>query len=160
VSHLAAIALGSNLPSQWGGPAGNLHEAVRCLGELGAVRAVSSFFETAPVGYTDQPNFLNAAALLETTLEPEALMQGLLEIERSMGRDRSAAPAKGPRIIDLDLLIMDGFIRATPELTLPHPALADRRFVLAPLAQIAADMVHPVTGNSVIEMLIRLERAT
>lgn len=157
-SHLAAIALGSNLPSKWGGPADNLREAVRCLAELCTVRAVSLFYETAPVGYTDQPNFINAAALIETTLAPEPLMQALLAIEREMGRDRAAVPVHGPRIIDLDLLIMDGFVIATPELTLPHPALAERRFVLQPLAQIAPEMVHPVTGLSVIEMLVRLER--
>ena len=154
----AAIALGSNLASACGDPAANLGEAVLRLRELGNVRAVSSFYETAPVGYTDQPNFTNAALLLETSLETLGLMAALLAIERAMGRDRSAAvPAKGPRIIDLDLLLMDDVVLSTPELTLPHPAMAERRFVLEPLAEIAPGMVDPRTGRTVAEMLARLE---
>lgn len=152
--HLAAIALGSNLPSRWGDPAENLREAVRRLGELGHIRAASSFHQTAPVGYADQPDFTNGAALLETALEPVELMHALLEIERAMGRDRSAAvPVKGPRIIDLDLLLVDDIVLNTPELTLPHPALAGRRFVLEPLAEIAPEMPHPVSGRTAREML-------
>jgi 2-amino-4-hydroxy-6-hydroxymethyldihydropteridine diphosphokinase len=152
--HVAAIALGSNLPSQWGDPASNLREAVRRLGELGRIRAVSSFHQTAPVGYADQPDFTNGAVLLDTVLEPVELMHALLEIERAMGRDRSAAvPVKGPRIIDLDLLLVDEIVLNTPELTLPHPALADRRFVLEPLAEIAPEMLHPVSGKTAREML-------
>lgn len=159
--HLAAIALGSNLGSQWGDPARNLREAVRRIGELGQVRALSSFYETAPVGYTDQPNFTNAALLLETELEPLLLMRALLGIERAMGRDRSAAvPAKGPRIIDLDLLLVDSVVLDTPELTLPHPALAERRFVLEPLAEIAPEMRHPVSGKTATQMLRELQRSS
>ncbi len=157
MKHLAAIALGSNLASQFGDPAANLREAVSRLRELGAVRASSSLHTTAPVGYVDQPDFTNAAALLETSLEPLELLAGLLAIERAMGRDRSAAvPAKGPRIIDLDLLLMDEVVLNTPELTLPHPAMAERRFVLAPLAEIAPGMVDPRTGRTVAEMLAQL----
>src|ERR1700691_1322652 len=109
---LAAIALGSNLASQWGDPDANLREAVKRVGELGTVRAVSPFHETAPVGYTDQPNFLNAALLLETELAPLDLMHALLAIELSMGRDRATAPPKGPRVIDLDWLLMDDVVLA------------------------------------------------
>jgi 2-amino-4-hydroxy-6-hydroxymethyldihydropteridine diphosphokinase len=157
MKHLAAIALGSNLASQFGDPAANIGEAVSRLRELGALRALSSFFETVPVGYVDQPNFTNAAALLETELEPVELITALLAIERAMGRDRSAAvPAKGPRIIDLDLLLMDDVVLNTPSLTLPHPAMAERRFVLEPLAEIAPGMVDPRTGCTVAEMLARL----
>ena len=156
---VAAIALGSNLASQWGDPAETLREAVSRVGQLGHLRAVSSFYETAPVGYADQPNFINAAMLLETEFEPTELMRSLLAIERSMGRNRSIAiPAKGPRMIDLDLLLMGNVILATPDLTLPHPAMAERRFVLEPLAEIAPGMVDPLSGLTVAEMLASLRR--
>jgi len=149
----AAIALGSNLPSRFGGPAENLREALRRLEPLGHVTAVSSFHTTEPVGYLNQPRFVNAAALLETPLAPLELLHGLLAIEQAMGRNRSTAPPKGPRIIDLDLLLLGDTLMQTPELTLPHPAMHERTFVLAPLAEIAAEMVHPRVGMSVREML-------
>jgi 2-amino-4-hydroxy-6-hydroxymethyldihydropteridine diphosphokinase len=150
---VAAIALGSNLASEFGGPEANLHEAVRRVRELGEVRAVSSWYDTAPVGFTEQPRFLNGALLLETELAPVGLMRALLGIERAMGRDRAAAPAKGPRVIDLDLLLMGDLIISTSELTLPHPAMAERRFVLEPLAEIAPAMVDPVSGQTVLAIL-------
>ncbi len=153
---VAAIALGSNLASEYGGPEQNLREAIKRVGELGEVRAVSSWYDTAPVGFTEQPRFLNGALLLETELAPEALMRALLGIERAMGRDRAAAPAKGPRVIDLDLLLMGDLVISSAELTLPHPAMAERRFVLEPLAEIAAEMVDPVSGRTVLAMLERL----
>ena len=157
MKRVAAIALGSNLDSQWGDPQANLHEAVQRLAALGDARAVSSLYTTAPVGYTDQPDFTNAALLLETELEPLELMRALLEVERAMGRDRSATvPPKGPRIIDLDLLLVDDVVLNTPELTLPHPALAERRFVLEPLAEIAPEMRDPIACRTVREMLARL----
>ena len=104
---VAAIALGSNIPSRWGDRAATLREAIERVRALGEVRAVSSFHDTAPVGYTDQPRFLNGAMLIETELEPVELMHGLLAIEQAMGRDRSRVAPKGPRAIDLDLLLMD-----------------------------------------------------
>lgn len=156
MKRLAAIALGSNLASVWGDREANLREAVARVAKLGTVRTVSLFHDTVPVGTTDQPNFLNGAMLLETELEPVELMLALLGIERAMGRDRASVPAKGPRIIDLDLLLMDDVVLVTDELTLPHPATAERRFVLEPLAEIAGEMVEPVSGRTVREMLAGL----
>jgi 2-amino-4-hydroxy-6-hydroxymethyldihydropteridine diphosphokinase len=158
---MAAIALGSNLGSGFGDREANLREAVRRVGELGEVSAVSSFYDTEPVGFLEQPRFLNGALLLETNLEPVALMRALLGIERAMGREREGAVAKGPRVIDLDLLLYReedgaGVVMATEELTLPHPEMQGRRFVLEPLAEIAPEWVHPVLGLTVGELLERV----
>jgi len=153
---LAAIALGSNLDSLFGDREANLREALRRLGELGELRAVSAFYDTDPVGYVDQPRFLNAAALLETALEPKELMRGLLAIERGLGREREGVVAKGPRVIDLDLLLYGDEVMSTAELTLPHPAMHERRFVLEPLAEIAPQMKHPVLKLTVVQMLQQL----
>ncbi|AEU34402.1 2-amino-4-hydroxy-6-hydroxymethyldihydropteridine diphosphokinase [Granulicella mallensis] len=152
----AAIALGSNLPSPFGDRAANLQEALRRLEALGRVTAVSSFHDTDPVGYEDQPRFLNAAALLETELSPIDLLHGLLAIEHAMGRNRENAPPKGPRVIDLDLLLSGDVVLQTPELTLPHPAMHERRFVLAPLAEIAPEMQHPERHRNIAELLADL----
>ena len=154
--HRAAIALGSNLPSVFGGPADNLRVAVERIGGLGRVAAVSSFVETEPEMYLEQPRFVNAALLLETGLEPLELMRALLRIEQAMGRVRTGVPPKGPRTIDLDLIFFDDVAMETEVLTLPHPEVAERRFVLAPLAEIAGGWVHPASGLTVGEMLERL----
>jgi 2-amino-4-hydroxy-6-hydroxymethyldihydropteridine diphosphokinase len=151
--HLAAVALGSNLSSAWGDREATLREAVRRAEGLGRVVRVSSFYDTEPVGYVDQPRFLNGAMLLETELAPVELLRGLMEIERGMGRDRAKVAAKGPRVVDLDLLLYDEVVMETAELVLPHPALAERRFVLEPLAEIAGGMRHPGNGLTVGEML-------
>ena len=153
---IAAIALGSNLRSAWGEPAAAIHEAVRRLGALGKVTAVSSLRETEPVGTVEQPRFVNGAALLETELSPVALMQALLTAEREMGRVRDGVAAKGPRVIDLDLLLYDGSVLATNELSLPHPAMHTRLFVLEPMAEIAPEMVHPVFAKTMRAMLAEL----
>ncbi len=153
---LAAIALGSNLASAFGPPNNNLKEALRLLGGLGQVLRVSSFYETDPVGYLHQPRFVNAAALVRTTLGPLELLRGMLRIEHAMGRDRTGVPAKGPRVIDLDLLLYGPLVLADPELTLPHPAMHERRFVLEPLAEIAPGMMHPVRKKTIRELLSAL----
>ncbi|HEX3968048.1 MAG TPA: 2-amino-4-hydroxy-6-hydroxymethyldihydropteridine diphosphokinase [Edaphobacter sp.] len=154
---MAAIALGSNLNSQFGDREANLREAIQRIGELGMVRGMSSFYDTEPVGYREQPRFLNGALLLETELGPRELMRELLGVERAMGREREGAVPKGPRVIDLDLLLYGDVVMATDELTLPHPEMQERRFVLEPLAEIAPEWVHPVLRVTVRELLAGLD---
>ncbi len=149
----AAIALGSNL----GDRTQNLHTALAHLATLGTVTAVSTFHATAPVGYTEQPDFLNAAAILETSLPPLDLLEALLAIERHMGRIRTGIPAKGPRLIDLDLLLYGNEILEAPTLILPHPAMHERLFVLAPLAEIAPTWPHPILHQTVATLLQTLK---
>ena len=153
---VAAVALGSNLRSVWGDRKGALREAVRRVCGLGRVLAVSSYYDTEPVGYTDQPRFLNGALLVETGLGPEEMMRGLLEVEQGMGRVREGIVAKGPRVIDLDLLLFGDSVIETETVTVPHPGMRTRRFVLEPLAEIAGEMVDPVSGLSVRRMLADL----
>ena len=158
---VAAIALGSNLDSDFGDRQANLEQAVGLIAELGEVTGVSSFYDTEPVGVVEQPRFLNGTLLIETDLEPVALLRELLTVERAMGRDRASSVAKGPRVIDLDLLLYadrewGDVVMETEELTLPHPAMQERRFVLEPLKEIAPEWVHPVLGLTVGELLERV----
>ena len=150
---LAAIALGTNL----GERAHNLDLVVAHLAGLGEVCAVSAYLDTAPELYLPQPRFLNAAVLLRTALSPLALLDALLAIEQVMGRTREGVPAKGPRVIDLDLLLYGDEVLTTPTLTLPHPALHERRFVLAPLAEIGPELRHPLFNCTVGQLLLELD---
>lgn len=133
----AAIGLGSNL----GDRAGNLERAVDRMSDLGTVRRVSTVYQTAPVGGPDQPNYYNAVALVETDLGARSLLDGLLEIEAAQGRVRTER--WGPRLIDLDLLLYGEAVVDEPGLTVPHPRLAERRFVLEPLLEVWPDAALP-----------------
>jgi 2-amino-4-hydroxy-6-hydroxymethyldihydropteridine diphosphokinase len=145
----AYVALGSNL--------GDREAAIRAaLAALAAVPgvevvAVSSLRETDPVGFLDQPRFLNGAAAVETTLAPAELLRTLLEVERSLGRTREGPP-RGPRTIDLDLLLYGDRVVDEPGLALPHPRLHERRFVLEPLAELASGLEVP--GKGKVETLL------
>jgi 2-amino-4-hydroxy-6-hydroxymethyldihydropteridine diphosphokinase len=144
----AYVALGGNL----GDPRQQLLDAVAALARLPGTRLLrrSRLYQTPPWGVLDQPPFINAAALLETSLEPHALLDALLAIEQHAGRVR--AERNGPRTLDLDLLHMDGVQLADERLVLPHPRIAERAFVLLPLAELAPDLQLPGQGR-VAELL-------
>jgi 2-amino-4-hydroxy-6-hydroxymethyldihydropteridine diphosphokinase len=142
------LGLGSNL----GDRQANLNAAIDALNSQGvAVRRVSPVYETAPLDYLDQDWFLNLVVEAETTLFPMQLLSRVKRIERALGRRRTVA--KGPRIIDLDILFYGRAVVHSSALDIPHPRLAERRFVLAPLADLAPDLRHPVTHRTVRQML-------
>jgi 2-amino-4-hydroxy-6-hydroxymethyldihydropteridine diphosphokinase len=140
----AFVGLGANL----GDREETLRSALTLLDGRDGVRvtAVSAFSETEPVGYLEQPPFLNAAAVLETTLSPRELMACLLDVERELGRERTG-PRFGPRTIDLDLLVYEGMEIDEPGLTVPHPRLHERSFVLEPLCELDPGLVVPGRGS-------------
>lgn len=152
MKNLAYLSLGSNI----GEREAHLRDAILRIARHGDVRAVSSFYETEPVEFTEQAWFLNCAVTLETEETPEQLIASLLATEQEMGRLR--VQKKGPRIIDIDILLFGEEVVDTPQLTIPHPAMASRRFVLEPLAEIAPDIEHPVLKKNVRELRDRLPK--
>ena len=153
-SHTVILALGTNL----GDKEQNLQTAIRLLWrQLHNIQA-SPLYDTEPWGITDQPSFLNQVIMGTTTQSPFALLRFLLEIEQEMGRERIVR--FGPRLIDLDIIFYDNLILSSYELTIPHPRMTERAFVLAPLADIAPNWVHPRLGCTVKQLLSRVDAST
>lgn len=151
------LSLGSNL----GDRAVNLRLALARLVEVGRIVAVSSLYESEPVDYTEQPWFLNAVVKLVTDTAgakeaPRQLLAALHAIEYDLGRRREGAVPKGPRTLDLDILLFGNRVLCTPDLTVPHAAMHERRFVLEPLAEIAPAIIHPVLNHTMRELLASL----
>jgi 2-amino-4-hydroxy-6-hydroxymethyldihydropteridine diphosphokinase len=147
MAHLVYLSLGSNV----GDREAQLQEARAKLAAVGRVVAESSFYETEPVEFTQQPWFLNCVLALETSKTPQELIAAVLRIEVEMGRRR--VQKKGPRTIDIDILLFDDTIVDSEELTIPHPTMHERRFVLEPLAEIAPELLHPVLKKTIRELL-------
>jgi len=147
---IAAVAVGANV----GDAEATMRRAIEMLSETPGVRVVrtSRFVRTSPVGPIEQPEFLNAAALLETRLPARGLLERLQEIERSLGRDRAKEQRWGPRAIDLDLILFGDATIDEPGLTVPHPRMHERLFVLAPLAEVAPGLIVPGAGKTVKEL--------
>ncbi len=159
----AYIGMGANLASWAGEPAATLAAAALRLESVGLesvgrLTACSSLYSTAPVGFAEQPRFVNAVVALETELAPRALLDRLLAIEQEFGRDRSASFVNGPRTLDLDILLFGDRQIREPGLEIPHPRLGERAFVLAPLSEIAPWAVVPGRAESVAELMDSLAR--
>ena len=147
---IAYLALGTNI----GNKRRNMITAAALLAErVGDVLALSSFYETEPWGFQSENTFLNAALQLETSLSPLELLKATQEIEIEMGRTQKSNGAYHDRIIDIDILLYDDLVMQTPELTLPHPLMHERLFVMEPLAEIAPNVIHPVFKKPVISLL-------
>ena len=146
------LSLGSNL----GDRRACIAAAANGLRELSMEITMSSLHETAPQGFDAQPSFVNAAARIWTRLDPFELLSALKEVETHVGSRR--AFANGPRALDIDILVFGRRVLTTPRLTIPHPRMAEREFVLAPLAEIAPGLRHPVLKETVGELLLRLPR--
>ena len=147
---IAYLALGTNI----GNKRRNMITAAALLAErVGDVLALSGFYETEPWGFQSENTFLNAALQLDTSLSPLELLKATQEIEIEMGRTQKSDGAYHDRIIDIDILLYDNLVLQTPELTLPHPLMHERLFVMEPLAEIAPNVIHPVFKKPVISLL-------
>ena len=147
---IACLALGTNI----GNKRRNMITAAALLAErVGDVLALSGFYETEPWGFQSENTFLNAALQLDTSLSPLELLKATQEIEIEMGRTQKSNGAYHDRIIDIDILLYDNLVLQTPELTLPHPLMHERLFVMEPLAEIAPNVIHPVFKKPVISLL-------
>ena len=147
MDHIVYISLGTNLDNR----TANLKQAISLLPPQMTVKAKSKVYETPPWGYTEQDPFLNQVVKATTYLEPEKLLKHIKRLEVAMGR--KATFRYGPRLIDIDILFYDDEILETPSLSIPHPNLHERGFVLLPMMDIAPDHVHPVKKKSIREMI-------
>ena len=146
--HTAYIGMGANLPSWAGVPEATLTAAALRLESLGRVARRSSLYSTEPVGFADQPRFVNAVVALETELSPRELLNRLLKLEQEFGRDRSGGVQNGPRTLDLDILLFGDVQISEPDLDIPHPRLAERAFVLVPLREISPAIFDAGDGKT------------
>ncbi|HEY1161191.1 MAG TPA: 2-amino-4-hydroxy-6-hydroxymethyldihydropteridine diphosphokinase [Terracidiphilus sp.] len=154
---IAYIGMGGNLASWVGTPEATLAAAVVRLESLGRVVRRSSLYSSEPVGFAEQPRFVNAVVALETELEPHLLLVRLLAIELEFGRDRATGFANGPRTLDLDILLVGDLRISEPGLEIPHPRLAERAFVLLPLNEIVPRALDAGSGKTVSQLLHSLQ---
>jgi 2-amino-4-hydroxy-6-hydroxymethyldihydropteridine diphosphokinase len=152
----AYIGMGGNQASWAGTPESTLTAAALRLESLGHLTRRSSLYLTEPVGFVEQPRFVNAVAALDTDLAPRELLDGLLAIEKEFGRDRAAGFVNGPRTLDLDILLFGDLEISEPVLEIPHPRLAERAFALIPLCEIAPGVLEPRQRKSVAQLLADL----
>jgi len=151
--HYVYLALGSNL----GNREKNLSEALQRLHEVVDLHKISSVYETEPVGYLDQPRFLNMVCYGQTPSSPDGLLRSVKAIEEALGRQPSFPNA--PRPIDIDILLYDNLCLETKHLTIPHPRMSERAFVLVPLVEIAPTAIEPVSGKTAQELLLVVSQA-